>query len=49
MAAVGKLIGRRQAELLAMANRRDQRNTDEAAQRANSAQRGNHPLAVQAS
>ena len=49
VAAVGKLIGRRQAELLAMANRRDQRNTDDAAQRANSAQRGNHPLAVQAS
>ena len=48
VAAVRKLIGRRQAELLAIANRRDQRNTDEAAQRAASAQRGQHPLAAEA-
>lgn len=46
VAAVGKLIARRQAELQALANRRDQRQTDEAAQRAASAQRGNHPLAA---
>ena len=45
VAAVRKLIERRQAELQAIANRRDQRNTDEAAQRAASAQRGQHPLA----
>jgi flagellar FliJ protein len=48
VAAVRKLISRRQAELLAMANRRDQRTTDEAAQRATSAanaERGTHPLA----
>ena len=45
VAAVRKLISRRQAELLAMAHRRDQRSTDEAAQRAASAQRGLHPLA----
>ena len=43
--AVRKLIDRRQAELLAIANRRDQRTTDEAAQRAASAQRDAHPLA----
>ncbi|MES2719107.1 MAG: flagellar export protein FliJ [Pseudomonadota bacterium] len=48
VAAVRKLIGRRQAELLALANRRDQRSTDEAAQRAASAQRGQHPLAAEA-
>ena len=43
VAAVRKLIERRQAELLAIAARRDQRATDEAAQRA--AGRG-HPLAL---
>lgn len=43
VAAVRKLIGRRQAEVLAAANRRDQRATDEAAQRATSL-RGQHPL-----
>ncbi len=48
VAAVQKLITRRQAELRAMADRRDQRNTDEAAQRAASAQRGQHPLAAPA-
>lgn len=48
VAAVRKLIGRRQAELQAIANRRDQRSTDEAAQRAASAQRGQHPLAAPA-
>jgi flagellar FliJ protein len=48
VAAVQKLIARRQAELRAMADRRDQRNTDEAAQRAASAQHGQHPLAAQA-
>jgi flagellar FliJ protein len=48
VAAVRKLIGRRQAELLAAANRRDQRATDEAAQRAASLQRGQHPLATSA-
>lgn len=48
VAAVRKLIGRRQAELLASANRRDQRATDEAAQRATSLQRGQHPLATTA-
>lgn len=48
VAAVRKLIARRQAELQAIANRRDQRTTDEAAQRAASAQRGAHPLAAQA-
>jgi len=47
VAAVRKLMARRQAELTAMANRRDQRNTDEAAQRAASAQRGQHPLAAE--
>ena len=46
VAAVRKLIGRRQADLLATANRHDQRSTDEAAQRAASAQRGLHPLAA---
>jgi len=45
VAAVRKLIARRQAELQAIAHRRDQRNTDEAAQRAASAQHGQHPLA----
>ena len=45
VAAVRKLMARRQAEQLAVANRRDQRTTDEAAQRAASAQRGLHPLA----
>jgi flagellar FliJ protein len=48
VAAVRKLIARRQAELQAIASRRDQRTTDEAAQRAASAQRGLHPLAAQA-
>jgi flagellar FliJ protein len=48
VAAVRKLIARRQAELQALANRRDQRSTDEAAQRAASAQRGQHPLAAEA-
>ncbi len=48
VAAVRKLIARRQAELQAMANRLDQRTTDEAAQRAASAQRGQHPLAAPA-
>ncbi len=48
VAAVGKLIGRRQAELLIAAHRRDQRSTDEAAQRAASAQRGLHPLTADA-
>ncbi len=48
VAAVRKLIERRQAELQAMANRRDQRSTDEAAQRAAGAQRGQHPLAAPA-
>lgn len=48
VAAVRKLIGRRQTELLAIASRRDQRNTDEAAQRTASAQRGQHPLAAPA-
>jgi flagellar FliJ protein len=45
VAAVRKLISRRQAELLAADNRRDQRSTDEAAQRAATQQRGQHPLA----
>ena len=36
VAAVRKLIERRQAELQTQANRRDQRNTDDAAQRARS-------------
>lgn len=48
VAAVRKLIARRQTELQAIASRRDQRTTDEAAQRAASAQRGQHPLAAQA-
>ena len=48
VATVRKLIARRQAELLAADNRRDQRSTDEAAQRAASAQRGQHPLAAEA-
>ena len=48
VAAVQKLIARRQAEMRAMADRRDQRNTDEAAQRTPSAQHGQHPLAAQA-
>jgi len=43
VAAVRKLIERRQAELVKIAGRRDQRATDEAAQRAGS--RG-HPLAA---
>jgi len=43
VAAVRKLIERRQAELLKLADRRDQRATDEAAQRASN--RG-HPLAA---
>lgn len=47
VAAVRKLIERRQAELLKIANRRDQRNTDEAAQRAATAARGAHPLIAQ--
>ena len=47
VAAVRKLIARRQADQQAQANRRDQRQTDEAAQRAASAQRGHHPLATQ--
>ena len=48
VAAVRKLIARRESELQAIASRRDQRTTDEAAQRAASAQRGQHPLAAQA-
>lgn len=44
VAAVRKLIGRRQAELQAATARREQRSTDEAAQRAASLQ-GRHPLA----
>lgn len=48
VAAVRKLIGRRQAELQASANRRDQRSTDEAAQRAASQAHGQHPLATPA-
>lgn len=48
VAAVRKLIGRRQAELQANANRRDQRSTDEAAQRAASQAHGQHPLATPA-
>lgn len=43
VAAVRKLIERRQAELLQIAARRDQRTTDEAAQRAAA---GAHPLAA---
>ncbi len=45
VAAVRKLIERRQAELQAASNRRDQRTTDEAAQRAASHRRSDHPLA----
>ncbi len=48
VAAVRKLISRRQAEWQAMANRRDQRATDEAAQRAATAQRERHPMATPA-
>jgi flagellar FliJ protein len=48
VAAVRKLIERRQAEMLAVANRRDQRATDEAAQRAASHRQGQHPLATSA-
>jgi flagellar FliJ protein len=48
VAAVRKLIDRRKAELQHSANRRDQRATDEAAQRAASHQRGQHPLAAPA-
>jgi flagellar FliJ protein len=44
VAAVRKLIERRQAELLKIAARRDQRSTDEVAQRA---ARNPHPLTVQ--
>jgi flagellar FliJ protein len=45
VAAVRKLIERRRAELLKIAARRDQRHTDEAAQRASSGR--SHPLAAQ--
>jgi flagellar FliJ protein len=52
VAAVRKLIARRQAEAQAAANRRDQRSTDEAAQRAASLQhgplQGDRPLASSA-
>ena len=47
VAAVRKLIERRQAELQKIAARRDQRSTDEAAQRAAGATgRAHHPLAA---
>lgn len=46
VAAVRKLIERRQAELRALADRRDQRSTDDAAQRAASLRHGQHPLAL---
>lgn len=42
VAAVQKLVQRRQAGLQASANRREQRHTDEAAQRASSAANANH-------
>ncbi len=48
VAAMRKLMARREAELQCVANRRDQRSTDEAAQRAASAQHGHHPLAAPA-
>ena len=44
VAAVRKLIERRQAELLKIAHQRDQRNTDEAAQRTASASRTGHSV-----
>ena len=46
VAAVRKLIERRQAELQQMAARRDQRSTDEAAQRAAGTPGRPHPLAA---
>lgn len=44
VAAVRKLIERRQAELLKIAHQRDQRSTDEAAQRTASASRAGHSM-----
>ncbi len=49
VAAVRKLIERRQAELQKIAARHDQRNTDEAAQRAAGGSSRTHPLAAQTS